>query len=261
MQAAGGGQKLQPRDGIWLAVQQPHGFAKSLTVAVHGANGTVVPVPNRYAIAVAKRGQIVAQRSGNTRRQPLRIEQALGGVLPALGTVLGQRGLQILRQRFHIGQRPMAAAHVDLVSFDNAVETVLALLRIEFARKLDAAQRRRAKGKTVAAAFLLQHGVVETAVVRDQQAAAQLRQNLRQALGERRRAGNGVVADAGEFGNKAADGNLRIDQLFDGAHRTVFKTQKSDFGNAVALEMAAGGFQIKNGHRLSEGGELFGQRL
>ena len=61
--------------------------------------------------------------------------------------------------------------------------------------------------------------------------------------------GHHLVADAGEAGNKGADGLLRIYQPLVSADVALFKAQYRHFGNAVLLEMAAGGFQIHHRHR------------
>ena len=136
---------------------------------------------------------------------------------------------------------------------------MLIKLRIKAARQLHGTQRRCAKSQTGTLKSMAQKGVIKTAVVCQQQATLQQRQHLRCQLGKSRRIRHHRIIDAGKAGDKRRNWYLRIHQPLMAGRTAIFKTQNSDFGNPVFIQMAAGGFQINNRHRPPEAREKTGQ--
>ena len=91
----------------------------------------------------------------------------------------------------------MAFSHVDAIPFNQGIKAMAMVLGKQFARQLDRAQIRCAKIDADAFEFMLEKGVVETGVMGNEQAAAQLFKNLWGQLGEARRARYHRRIDAG----------------------------------------------------------------
>src|SRR5260370_24579493 len=84
------------------------------------------------------------------------------------------------------------------VALDQAVEVVARMLGIEPPRELHRAQRPRQVLQARALELAPQEAVIEARVVRDEQAALEPLVELAGELGETRRGGEHLVADAGE---------------------------------------------------------------
>src|SRR5438034_8306012 len=85
-----------------------------------------------------------------------------------------------LPQQVGIGQRPVARLRLQSVAADQRVETVLRVLRIQFARQLDGAQDVIVQRQPGGLQRSFQEPAVKARVVRDQQSAIEpRRQRLR----------------------------------------------------------------------------------
>ena len=89
---------------------------------------------------------------------------------------------------------------------------------------------------------MAQEGVVETAVVCDDQCPAKQRQYVGGDLVKSGRLRDHFVGNAGQLDDKFRNRLSRVDQLFVMFYPAVFKAQKSNFRHSVLIQIAAGRF-------------------
>ena len=125
----------------------------------------------------------------------------------------GRRQLQIVCQRQYVVHSTVARADGNLMAFDDAVQIVFEKLRVEPSRELDGAECGRGVRKPAAGKFVAQEGIVEFAVVRQQERAAQPMQQIVRQVGKRRRIGHHFIVDAGQVADEFGDVPLGVHQL------------------------------------------------
>ena len=102
------------------------------------------------------------------------------------------------------------------------------------------------KAQTDPPEFIFQEAVVETGVVRDEQATGQAFEYLVRQGGERRRIGHHAVGDAGDLLDERRNGLAGIDQRRPAFHPLAVDGDQADFGDPVTGDVAAGGFEVDN---------------
>ncbi len=211
--------------------------------------------PHQHAMRIRQSIKLRRQRGRQTGGQHFRVHQCPTMLIPRLRAGLGNAFFQKVGQHQHIGHGAMAAFHSKIEALDDAVEIMLVKFRIKPARQLHRTQSRRSKMNAGAPEFMAQKGIVEAAVVRHHQCAAQKRQQHRRQLGKSRRSGHHFIIDAGEAGDKRRNRLLGVHQPLVLRHVSAFKAQQRHFGNTVFIHIAAGGFQIHHRHRHAQTGK------
>ena len=242
-------------NGRLLGLQRRGRFIKRFLMRRQRQRLPVRIEPHQHAMRIGQSIKLRCQRGRQTDGQHFRVHQCPRMLIPRLRAGLSNAFFQKIGQHQHIGHGAMAAFHSKIKALDDAVEIMLVKFGIKPARQLHRAQSRRSKGNAGAPEFVAQKGIVEAAVMRHHQRAAQKRQQHRHQLGKSRRSGHHLIIDAGEAGDKRRNRLLGIYQPLVLRDFPAFKTQQRHFGNTVFIHIAAGGFQIHHRHRHAQTGK------
>ena len=149
----------------------------------------------------------------------------------------------------------MARVTIHAMAFEQRIEIVARVLRIELAREFHRAQHLRVEGHTAAAELVFQKAVVEARVVRNEQLALQALQQIALDVGKGWRRSHHRVVDAGQRLNHRRYAHAGIDQCGPLADQTpLMDFDNAHFCNAIMSGGGAGGFQIdKNGVAIKHG--------
>jgi len=147
-----------------------------------------------------------------------------------------------------IGQRPVARVGDQAVAFDQRIQAVPRIFRIEAARQLHRAQHPGPERDAGAPEFAFQEAVVEARVVRDEQPALEPAPRFVGNRREGRGVGDHRVADAGQLLDEGRNRHARRDQLLPLADAAVrVDLDDADFRDAVDGGSGAGGFEVDEG--------------
>ena len=199
------------------------------------------------------RGQGVRAENGVHRGRELRLRQLAAHFAPEIVNHPG------------IAQCPVPCAAAEAVALHHRIEIVARILGKQPPRELDGAQHLRGEAQAGLEKLTAQERVVETRVVRHEHCAVQLVPDRGRNVGEARRVGHHLVADAREILDVFRDRAFGIHQrtpLLD--ELAIFQAQNADFGDPVVRRVPARRLQVdecqilrkvlSRGHRAIAGG-------
>ena len=142
-------------------------------------------------------------------------------------------------------------------SLDQRVEVVTTLAGKEHARQPHRAEHRRREAITKAAELVAQEAVVESGVVRNEDAAIEAAANFAAQVLEARRSGDQMIVDAGELRDRGRDAATRVDETAPLLHHpAVIEQHDADLDDAVVHRGAAGGLEVDTGQRPAQADRL-----
>src|SRR6185312_6708674 len=156
--------------------------------------------------------QLIGERRRQVGGDGTSVDDLLESAVDRLTRMPRRKGPPELPQRLRIGQRPMPSVAGEPVPLDHRIQMMLARLAIEPAREPHRANHARGELAADPPELAAQESMIETRVVRDEDAPLEVREHLLRDVLEKRRIAHHLVRDAGELLDHPRNGRGGIDE-------------------------------------------------